>query len=79
MELIQYGWPRAKSCWSETDKIAVNGMFFDRGAAVDYDAWAFLGNPGWKFADLLPYFEKVWYPPCDPISPWNTTPQQSAY
>ena len=37
----------------------VNGMFFDRGAAVDYDAWADLGNPGWEFEHLLPYFEKV--------------------
>jgi choline dehydrogenase-like flavoprotein len=37
---------------------AVNGMFFDRGAASDYDAWKTLGNPGWGFADLLPYFKK---------------------
>ena len=42
-----------------SDATSVNGMFFDRGAAVDYDAWAYLGNPGWGFDDLLPYFEKV--------------------
>ncbi|KAH9905822.1 alcohol oxidase [Xylariomycetidae sp. FL2044] len=36
----------------------VNGMFFDRGAAVDYDAWEELGNPGWGWEGLLPYFQK---------------------
>lgn len=33
-------------------------MFFDRGSASDYDAWEALGNPGWSFSDLLPYFKK---------------------
>ena len=37
----------------------VNGLFFDRGAAVDYDAWEEIGNPGWGWDDLLPYFRKV--------------------
>lgn len=37
---------------------AVNGMFFDRGSASDYDAWENLGNPGWSFKSLLPYFRK---------------------
>ncbi|KFY14043.1 hypothetical protein V492_02884 [Pseudogymnoascus sp. VKM F-4246] len=36
----------------------VNGMMFDRGAADDYDNWEKLGNPGWGFSDLLPYFKK---------------------
>lgn len=38
---------------------AINGMLFDRGAKSDYDAWKQLGNPGWGFDDLLPYFKKV--------------------
>lgn len=38
---------------------AVNGMFFDRGSREDYDNWAELGNPGWDFEGLLPYFKKV--------------------
>lgn len=38
---------------------AVNGMFFGRGSAEDYDNWAKLGNPGWDWAGLLPYFRKV--------------------
>ncbi|SMY23609.1 unnamed protein product [Zymoseptoria tritici ST99CH_1A5] len=36
----------------------INGMFFDRASAADYDAWEQLGNPGWGFDDLLPYFIK---------------------
>lgn len=38
---------------------AINGMFFDRGSALDYDAWVQLGNPNWGWNDLLPYFKKV--------------------
>jgi choline dehydrogenase-like flavoprotein len=38
----------------------LNGMAFDRGSAADYDAWADLGNPGWTFKELLPYFKKVY-------------------
>jgi choline dehydrogenase-like flavoprotein len=37
----------------------VNGIFFDRGAAADYDAWAALGGTGWDWAGMLPYFRKV--------------------
>ena len=40
----------------------INGMFFDRGSAADYDAWESLGNPGWGWNDLLPYFKKVTFP-----------------
>lgn len=35
---------------------AINGLVYNRGQAEDYDGWAALGNPGWAFADLLPYF-----------------------
>lgn len=38
---------------------AVDGMFLDRGSASDYDAWEQLGNPGWGWSSLLPYFKKV--------------------
>jgi choline dehydrogenase-like flavoprotein len=38
----------------------INGMFFNRGSAEDYDAWAELGNGvGWSWNGLLPYFKKV--------------------
>ncbi|KAI0021250.1 hypothetical protein F4780DRAFT_778767 [Xylariomycetidae sp. FL0641] len=35
-----------------------NGLCWTRGAAADYDAWEALGNPGWGWADMLPYFLK---------------------
>lgn len=37
----------------------LNGLMFDRGAKGDYDAWEELGNPGWGWKGLLPYFKKV--------------------
>jgi len=37
----------------------VNGMLFDRGSADDYNNWEKLGNPGWGWSGLLPYFKKV--------------------
>ncbi|KAK6220309.1 gmc oxidoreductase [Colletotrichum tabaci] len=37
----------------------VNGMCWTRGAAADFDAWEELGNPGWGWKGLLPYFKKV--------------------
>lgn len=36
----------------------INGMFFDRGTAADYDVWEQLGNPGWGWGGLFPYFKK---------------------
>jgi choline dehydrogenase-like flavoprotein len=36
----------------------VNGMAFDRASAADYDAWESLGNVGWNWNSLLPYFKK---------------------
>ena len=35
-----------------------NGMFFNRGSAADYDSWESLGNPGWGWEGILPYFKK---------------------
>lgn len=36
----------------------VNGMQWDRGSDTDYDAWAQLGNQGWDWKGLKPYFAK---------------------
>ncbi|KAI1775350.1 GMC oxidoreductase [Hypoxylon cercidicola] len=36
----------------------VNGLVWTRGSVADFDAWERLGNPGWGWSDLLPYFEK---------------------
>jgi len=38
---------------------ALNGMMFDRGSPADYGLWEALGNKGWGFKGLLPYFKKV--------------------
>jgi choline dehydrogenase len=35
---------------------ATNGMFALRGHPADYDEWAALGNAGWSFDELLPFF-----------------------
>ncbi|TNJ43391.1 choline dehydrogenase [Phaeobacter sp. B1627] len=37
---------------------SVNGMIYMRGQAADYDIWRQLGNPGWGWDDVLPYFLK---------------------
>jgi choline dehydrogenase len=36
----------------------INASVWLRGSAADYDGWAACGNPGWGFADLLPYFRR---------------------
>jgi len=37
----------------------INACYWLRGSAADYDGWAALGNPGWSFAQLLPYFRRA--------------------
>ena len=35
---------------------AINGMIYMRGQARDYDQWRQMGNPGWGWDDVLPFF-----------------------
>ena len=37
----------------------LNGMVWNRGNQDDYNAWQALGNGGWSWRDILPYFRKV--------------------
>ncbi|PCE24044.1 choline dehydrogenase [Paraburkholderia acidicola] len=38
---------------------SINAMIFVRGQPHDFDDWSAAGNPGWSFADVLPYFRKL--------------------
>ncbi|KAF5626405.1 GMC oxidoreductase [Fusarium sp. NRRL 25303] len=37
----------------------LNGLCWSRGSVSDYDGWENLGNKGWSWDDLLPYFKRV--------------------
>ena len=38
---------------------SINGLIYIRGQAEDFDHWRQLGNTGWGFDDVLPYFRKA--------------------
>jgi choline dehydrogenase len=49
-------WPRGKVLGGSS---SINAMVFIRGQRADFDGWAALGNSGWGWADVLPYFIKM--------------------
>jgi choline dehydrogenase len=38
---------------------SINGMAFVRGQAQDFDTWAQMGNQGWSYEDVLPFFKRM--------------------
>jgi choline dehydrogenase len=49
-------WPRGKVLGGSS---ALNGMIWARGVAADYDHWAYLGNFGWSWKDVLPVYLRI--------------------
>src|SRR6185437_3060903 len=49
-------WPRGRLIGGSS---SVNGMIYNRGQPADYEHWRSLGNVGWGFEDVLPYFMKL--------------------
>ncbi len=50
--------------WSPRGKVlggssSVNAMVYIRGHKADYDHWAAVGNPGWSYDEVLPYFRRA--------------------
>ena len=51
----QLEWPRGKVLGGSS---SLNGLLYVRGQKEDYDDWAALGNKGWSYDEILPYFKK---------------------
>jgi choline dehydrogenase len=49
-------WPRGRVLGGSS---AINGLLYVRGQSQDYDVWRQLGNVGWSFQDVLPYFKRA--------------------
>jgi choline dehydrogenase len=48
--------PRGKTLGGSS---SINGHIYNRGQHQDFDTWAQMGNRGWGYADVLPYFKRL--------------------
>ena len=49
-------WPRGKVLGGSS---SINGLLYVRGQPQDFDHWRQLGNTGWSWSDVLPYFRRA--------------------
>ena len=49
-------WPRGRGIGGSS---SINGLIYVRGQPEDYERWAALGNRGWSWREVLPYFRKM--------------------
>src|SRR5579871_6526810 len=48
--------PRGKTLGGSS---SINGHIYNRGQRQDFDTWAQMGNRGWSYSDVLPYFKRM--------------------
>jgi choline dehydrogenase len=49
-------WPRGRVLGGSS---SINGLLYVRGQPQDFDGWAQMGNTGWSWDDVLPYFKRA--------------------
>jgi choline dehydrogenase len=55
MDSREMWYPQGRTLGGST---SINAMIYIRGHRMDYEGWAALGNEGWGYEDVLPYFRK---------------------
>lgn len=64
----QCRWSKGKALGGSS---SINAMIHVFGNDRDYDKWASLGNEGWSFEEVLPYFKKSLNCPAEHIAKWG--------